>query len=39
MKKNEWLLCPNCNNKTRIKMQYWSRTEAFLQYARDHGDI
>ena len=20
-------------------MQYWSRTEAFLQYARDHGDI
>lgn len=20
MKKNEWLLCPNCNNKTRIKI-------------------
>ncbi|MFQ9884598.1 MAG: cysteine-rich KTR domain-containing protein [Negativibacillus massiliensis] len=21
MKKNEWLLCPNCNNKTRIKIR------------------
>ncbi|MBQ5642379.1 MULTISPECIES: cysteine-rich KTR domain-containing protein [Clostridia] len=20
MKKTEWLLCPNCNNKTRIKI-------------------
>ena len=26
MKKNEWLLCPNCNNKTRIKNRKGDKT-------------